>query len=267
MQGGLAFWEIYAAYLSALTTGKGVWETPTLRSHSKQICDTAHDLPIVSARCSYLWLNFVVVPAIVSRYSFKTTLLPDAITCQNLESKQTRCLARSKGVFSNFEENRLHLMCGSLLELSVRWYTVVYTLGVYMECLPRMSWKIKSSTSKTLQHSSLEKTRHVNRNIRPFSNARQRSKTRKILGSAMIDAVPHVIAVKPQKPENVPCWEGLFPLTSGGCNRATCTRSRPDTEADSDPPAKTPKKHCKQHLRTLHLIFSQLFTSYIINHL
>jgi hypothetical protein len=41
----------------------------------------------------------------------------------------------------------------SLLELSVRWYTVVYIPDVYIECLPRVSWKIKSSTSKTLQHS------------------------------------------------------------------------------------------------------------------
>jgi hypothetical protein len=26
-----------------------------------------------------------------------------------------------------------------LLELSVRWYTVVYILGIYIECLPRVS--------------------------------------------------------------------------------------------------------------------------------
>jgi hypothetical protein len=26
-----------------------------------------------------------------------------------------------------------------VLELSVRWYTVVYILGVYIECLPRVS--------------------------------------------------------------------------------------------------------------------------------
>jgi hypothetical protein len=28
---------------------------------------------------------------------------------------------------------------GYLLELSVRWYTVVYILDVYIECLPRVS--------------------------------------------------------------------------------------------------------------------------------
>jgi hypothetical protein len=39
----------------------------------------------------------------------------------------------------------------TVLELSIRWYTIVYILGVYIECLPRVSWKIKSSTSKTLQ--------------------------------------------------------------------------------------------------------------------
>jgi hypothetical protein len=27
----------------------------------------------------------------------------------------------------------------TVLELSVRWYTVVYILGVYIECLPRVS--------------------------------------------------------------------------------------------------------------------------------
>jgi hypothetical protein len=27
----------------------------------------------------------------------------------------------------------------SLLELGVRWYTVVYILDVYIECLPRVS--------------------------------------------------------------------------------------------------------------------------------
>jgi prolipoprotein diacylglyceryltransferase len=30
-------------------------------------------------------------------------------------------------------------MCFIVLELSVRWYTVVYILGVYIECLPRVS--------------------------------------------------------------------------------------------------------------------------------
>jgi hypothetical protein len=39
-----------------------------------------------------------------------------------------------------------------VLELSVRWYTVVYILGVYIECLPRVAEKIKSSTSTVLQY-------------------------------------------------------------------------------------------------------------------
>jgi hypothetical protein len=33
----------------------------------------------------------------------------------------------------------LRLCSGMVLELSVRWYTVVYILGVYIECLPRVS--------------------------------------------------------------------------------------------------------------------------------
>jgi hypothetical protein len=30
-------------------------------------------------------------------------------------------------------------VCSFMLELGVRWYTVVYILDVYIECLPRVS--------------------------------------------------------------------------------------------------------------------------------
>jgi hypothetical protein len=34
------------------------------------------------------------------------------------------------------------------LELSVRWYAVAYILDVYIECLPRLSWKSSRQPSK-----------------------------------------------------------------------------------------------------------------------
>jgi hypothetical protein len=39
-----------------------------------------------------------------------------------------------------------------VLELKVRWYTVVYILDVNIRANPRVSWGIKSSTSTVLQH-------------------------------------------------------------------------------------------------------------------
>jgi hypothetical protein len=107
-------WLARIAYFWALTISKRAgaiqhFSSHRIHPHHVKLLTTPF---IISALCPHMWLNTIVVPADAGRYTFKISLLPDAITCQKLTSKQNLVFTRSKSVF-NFEDNMPHLIWGS----------------------------------------------------------------------------------------------------------------------------------------------------------